>query len=158
MFMSRHTMGKLGSQVHTLSHMPNAWWRVNVQRKTEQEMSSKAANKIQFIQIFLILTDTKQIQFTQRMRDFSEVLIVSSSTLHIPLNLDEYTCCWSWSLISTRANNVTAPQGQEGEVETFFKGKFRQASCFYTNYQLQSECSVKFGWNLFVTSSAHSFF
>lgn len=29
--------------------------------------------------------------------------------------------------MSTRANKVTAPQGQEVEVETFFKGKLRQA-------------------------------
>lgn len=43
--------------------------------------------------------------------------------------------------MSTRANKVTAPQGQEVEVETFFKGKLRQASRFFPtgNYKLHNE-------------------
>lgn len=49
-------------------------------------------------------------------------------------NLEEYTCnqvVEVEALISTRENNVTAPRGQEVEVETFFKGKFMKASYFY---------------------------
>lgn len=37
------------------------------------------------------------------------------------------------------------PEARKWKVETSFKGKLRQASCFYTNYQLQSEFSVRFG-------------